>query len=233
MKRVRISIALFAALILVPIVVQAFQSQRDQIAVTIIINATPNPLGMVGPPAPATAIIAKASLEGAPPAIERAFEAQQLHFVSSGKAVLVAQVQKSVRVEASVSPNPNATLLYSDQNAVVVNAEAGIATAFTCVYHVTVHTTITSWTLKQGLSNNFSDGAGNSFNGNTVANNTYLSTPHPTATPFVVYANDGGLWSNLDVNGGIKTYCVDLTIDMPITTPQGTYSSNAIYTLYY
>lgn len=232
MKRVRISIALFTALILIPIVVQAFQTQRAQIGVAIIIDATPNPLGFVGPPAPASAIIAKARLEGAPPAVERAFEAQQLHFTSLGKNV-VAQVQKSVKVEASIQPNPAATLLYSDQTAVVIPAEAGIATAVTCAYHVYVHTTITSWTLKQGLSADFSDGAGDSFLGGNVANNTYLVTPLPTATPFVVYADDGGLWSSVGTGGGIETYCVDLTIDMPITTPQGTYSSNAIYTLYY
>lgn len=233
MKRVRISIALFAALILIPIVAQAIQIQRDQIGVTIIINATPNPLAILGPPAPASAIAVKATLEHAPRAIEQAFEAEQLHFQSIGQNVVAQTVQKSVRVEASIAPNPNATLLYSDQNAVIVNAEAGIPTSFACAYHVTVDASVGSWNLKHGLSADFNNGAGGSFLGGDVANNTYLSTPLPTATPFAVYADDGGTWAQLAVGGYKETFCVDLTVDMPITTPQGTYSSNAIYTLYY
>ncbi len=239
MRHLRTLFVLVTIFALVPIAAQALlQSQRSQVAVTIIINATPNPLGMVGPPAPASAIAITARLHGAPANVERAFEgeAQQLHFTPRDP-VMVAQtsVERGVKVEASVAPNPLGTLLYSDQNSVTLNAEAGIATAFPCVYHVTVHTTQTGWTLKHGLSNNFSDGAGHSFIGASVANNSYIppAAPNPTATPFVVFQTDGGVWAQLGVNSGIQTYCVDLTVTMPITTPQGTYSSNAIYTVYY
>ena len=227
-----VALAIFA---LAPLAVQAFQTQRSQVAVTIIINATPNPLGMSGPPAPASAIAVTARLHNAPAEVERQFEAeaQQLHFMPRDPVMIAQNVQHSVRVEASVAPNPLGTLLYSDQSAVTVNAEAGIATAVSCAYHVTVHTTITSWTLKHGLSNDFSDGAGHTFVGGSVANNTYVTTPNATATPFVVYSTDGGTWANIGIGSGIRTYCVDLTVTMPITTPQGTYSSNAIYTIYY
>ena len=232
MKAFRIALVAFAMLVLIPTIVQAIQTQRGQIGVTIIINVTPNPLGLAMPPPPTGAVVAKATLRGAPPAIERRFEAEQLHF--TGAPVMVAQnVQKGVKVEASIAPNPTATLLYSDQTAVVVNAEAGVATVFSCAYHVTVHTTITSWSLDHGLSVDFNDGAGNTFLGKYVGNNSYVATPRPTATPFTVYADNGGTWNLLQTNGGIQTYCVDLTINMPITTPQGTYSSNAVYTLFY
>ena len=231
MKALRLAIVAFAALALMPIVVQAIQTQRSQIGVTIIINVTPNPLAM-GMPAPAQGgVVAKAVLRGAPLQIERRFEAQQLHFTSTSS--MVAQVQKAVKVEASIAPNPTATLLYSDQNAVVLNAEAGVNAVFPCAYHVTVDTTITSWSLDHGLSNDFSNGSGGSFAGKYVANNSYIATPRPTATPFAVYSTDGGTWNLLQAAGGMQTFCVDLTISMPITTTQGTYSSNAIYTLYY
>lgn len=228
---------LFAILAFVPIAAQALlQSQRSQIAVTIVINATPNPLGMVGPPAPASAIAVTARLHNAPADVERRFEAQaqQLHFVPRDSMVIAqANVQHSVRVEASIAPNPNGTLLYSDQTAVMVSAEAGIATTVTCAYHVTVHTTVTNWSLKHGLATDFADGTGDTFLGGYVRNNSYIAAPNPTSTPFVVYADDGNQWATLQVNSGIQTYCVDLTVNMPIATPQGTYSSNAIYTVYY
>lgn len=240
MKKIRWAFAAFVLFALLPLAAQALlQSQRDQIAVTILINVTPNPLAKAAAPglAPGVGIIAKATLQGAPPAIERAFEAQQLHFIpasaSSGGGQMVAQVQKGVKVEASVAPNPLGTLLYSDTNTATVSAEAGVPTKITCVYHVTVSSTQTSWTLKHGLSNDFSGGSGGSFPGGDVANNSYVASPNPTSTPFLVYTTDGGVWAVLAASGLTKTYCVDLTVSMPITTPQGTYSSNAIYTLYY
>ncbi|MBV8637320.1 MAG: hypothetical protein JO322_04495 [Candidatus Eremiobacteraeota bacterium] len=232
MKKFKAAIVAFAVLVLMPIVVQALQTQRGQIGVTIIINVTPNPLGIAAPPSGAGAIVAKASLRGAPSSVSRVFEAQQLHF-TGGASVVAQNVQRGVKVEASIAPNPTATLLYSDQNAVVVNAEAGVATVVPCAYHVTVHTTVTSWSLDHGLSNDFSDGSGDSFLGGSVANNSYVATPRPTATPFTVYADNGHTWNLLQTNSGIQTYCVDLTVNMPISTPQGTYSSNAIYTLFY
>jgi hypothetical protein len=236
MSRLRSLFVIVAIFALIPIAVQALQTQRSQIAITIIINATPNPLGMLGPPAPTSSIAVTARLHNAPADVERRFEgeAQQLHFGASGP-VQIAQsnVQHSVRVEASVAPNPLGTLLYSDQNSVTINAEAGIATVVPCAYHVTVHTTITGWQLKHGLSNDFSDGSGHSFVGGSVANNSYIATPNPTSTPFVVYATDGGTFAVLQVNSNVQTYCVDLTVNMPIATPQGTYTSNAIYTVYY
>ena len=236
LRHLRTLFIAFAIVALLPVASQALiQSQRSQIAITIIINATPNPLGFVGPPAPASEIAVTARLRGAPADVQRRFEAeaQQVHFVPRDSMVVAQTVQHGVKVEASVAPNPNGTLLYADQSAVTVNAEAGIATVVTCAYHVTVHTTVTNWTLKHGLSNDFSDGAGDTFVGGSVANNSYIAAPNPTSTPFVVFSTNGGVWAVLATNGGIKTYCVDLTVNMPITTPQGTYSSNAIYTVYY
>ncbi len=234
--KLRAAIVAFAVLAMLPLVAQALlQQQRAQIGITIIINATPNPLGYVRAPGASDTIVATATLRGAPPAIERAFEAQQLHFMPTSSGTLVAQAhEKSVRVEAEVTPNPNATLLTTDApgSTVVLSAEAGIATHFACVYHVKVDTTLTGWTLKHGLSADFA-GTATSWPGGDVANNSYLATPNPTSTPFLFYSTDGGVWAVLQVNSGIQTYCVDLTIDMPIATPQGTYSSNAIYTLYY
>ncbi len=239
MKKLRYLFLIFAFLAAAPIVVEAaLQSQQAQIAVTIIVNVTPNPLGYTGKPAIAgNQIVATAKLRGAPPEIERVFEAQQLHFVPKGAEIVAqAQVQHAIKVEAEVTPNPNATLLTSDASGyqVILNAEAGTPTSVPCAYHVQVKTTKTGWTLKHGLAGNFSNGGSDSFVGSSLANNSHVGpTPLPTATPFVVYSTDGGVWAVLQTNSGTQTYCVDLTLNMPITTAQGTYSSNAIYTLYY
>jgi hypothetical protein len=236
----RFALIAFALIILLPIAVEALQSQRAQLGITIIINVTPNPLGYVQAPGASQVggIIAKARLRGAPAKIERTFEAQQLHFtpLSTGRMVAVGP-QHSLRVEAEVTPNPTATLLTTDAggSTVTLSAEAGVPTVFSCVYHVTVQTTVSGWQLKHGLSNDFSNAGGQSFVGGSVANNSYVTpgTPMPTATPFVVYQTNGGTWAVLQVNSATKTYCVDLTVNMPIATPQGQFASNAIYTLYY
>lgn len=212
----------------------AFITQQDQIAVTIVINVTPAPI----PYHPAAIAPAGSSIIGT---TRQAGIVERMHFREVGSSAhfdgpslnlgsAVAQSQKAVRVEAEVSPNPMGTLLYSDQTVVTLNATGGTTTRFTCAYHVTVHTTKTYWQLKHGLSNDFS---GSLFPGKDLANNTYVSAPNPTATPFAVYADDGGVWATLATSGGIVTYCVDLTLTIPAAVPGGAYSSNAIYTLYY
>jgi hypothetical protein len=109
-----------------------------------------------------------------------------------------------------------------------MNATAGTAVTQPCIYTVTVHTTVTSWTLRQGLSGDFASG----FPGTDLANNSYLqgATPQPTSTPFVVYPTS---WTVLASSGGIKTYCVDLTVTVPAAVAGGAYSTNAVYTIYY
>lgn len=230
------ALILFALLAMVPLMCYAgFQQQRAQIGVTVVINVTPNPLvyHRTNGSGATDAIVASAHIRGASPAIERVFEAQQLHFAPMSGA-LVAAAQKGVKVEAEISPNPNGTMLTSDAGGYQAqfNVTAGTPATFPCAYHVTVDTTMTNWTLKHGLSGDFTNNI-TTFPGGDVGNNSYLTTPLPTATPFVVYANDGGTWTILNTNSGTKTYCVDLTISVPGTTAQGTYASNAIYTLYY
>ncbi|MHB8462836.1 MAG: hypothetical protein ACYDA1_09325 [Vulcanimicrobiaceae bacterium] len=215
----------------------AFISQQDQIAVTIVINVTPAPLPYNAP----TSGIAKARPEIVGTA-QQVGIVERVHYRKVGSSAgfdspnvnigekLVAQNQKAVRIEAEVSPNPMGTLLYSDQTLVTLNATGGTTTHFTCPYHVTVHTTKTYWQLKHGLSNDFS---GSLFPGGDLANNTYVSAPNPTATPFTVYSDNGGQWAALATSGGTVTYCVDLTLTIPAAVPGGAYSSNAIYTIYY
>lgn len=210
----------------------SFVQQQDQIAVAILINVTPAPIVLHSAPAPTIAqqqIVAHLSLRGASPALERAFQAQNLHFIS--KPFLVAQNQQSVKVEAEVSPNPKATLLYSNQNSVTINAVGGTAVSLPCAYTVTVDTTRTYWLLYHGLSNDFSG----AFLGGDLANNTYIqgTAPQPTSTPFIVYADNGNSWAHLSTNGLKKTYCVDLSLSVPVSIGQGAYSSNAVYTLYF
>ncbi|MGZ3553447.1 MAG: hypothetical protein ACXWNK_15515, partial [Vulcanimicrobiaceae bacterium] len=149
-----------------------------------------------------------------------------------GDGTLVAQTQAAVRVQASISPNPNATLLYPNNTAIPISGTAGTTVTMPCAYTVTVHTTVTSWTLREGLSNDFS---GTTFPGSDLANNTYLqgATPNPSATAFTVYPDANNTWSVLSASGGIKTYCVDLILKIPVAVPGGAYSTNAVYTLYY
>uniref|UniRef100_E6Q476 Uncharacterized protein n=1 Tax=mine drainage metagenome TaxID=410659 RepID=E6Q476_9ZZZZ len=213
--------AAFIALATVAVALATFVQQRDQIAVTIIVNVTP---------APRMAAYAPTATTGSD--IRAAFTLDTKRAVRAGAISLnnlVAQNQQAVRVEASVQPNPLGTLLVSNQNSVTINATAGTTVVVPCAYTVTVDTTITYWELYDGLFADFSS----TFPGNDLANNTYITTPLATATPFFVYSDNGGHWAALETSGGIKTYCVDLTLTIPVSVSGGTYSTNAVYTLYY
>jgi hypothetical protein len=202
-----------------------FVSQRDQIAVDIIINVTPPPVVYKGPSVSPDRILTRVQMRA---------EGSGERFDALPAPRLVAQntPQQPVKVQAEVTPNPYATLLYSNVSFVTVNAVAGTTVTVKCAYTVTASTTVSYFQLYHGLSNDFAS----NFPGGDVANNTYISTatPQPTSTPFVVYADDGGKWALLGTNGYKQTYCVDLTVTVPIgVTAPGTYSSNAVYTIYF
>ena len=214
-------LAAFVALATVSAALALFVQQRDQIAVTIIVNVTP---------APRMAAYAPTATTGSK--IRAAFSLDTKHAIRAGALSLdnlVAQNQQAVRVEASVQPNPLGTLLVSNLNSVTINATAGTTVVVPCAYTITVNTTVTYWDLYDGL---FADFAA-TFPGKDLANNTYLTSPLATATPFYVYSDDGGTWTSVETNGGTKTYCVDLTLSIPVSVSGGTYSTNAVYTLYY
>ncbi len=223
MKRVSRT-ALFAAFLLfasVTVALALFVQQRDQIAVTIIVNVTPAPRMAAYAPTATTAS-----------QIRAAFSLDTQHALRAGALSLnnlVAQNQQAVRVEASVQPNPLGTLLVSNKNSVTINATAGTTVVVPCAYTITVNTTVTYWQLKDGVYSDFSG----TFPGNDLANNTYITTPLPTATPFFVYLDDGGQFALRETSAGTKTFCVDLTLSIPISVSGGTYSTNAVYTLYF
>lgn len=205
------------------------QTQRDQIAIFIQVNVTPAPI--VYRSTRREPMIIAAHLLSRGRGSDRFVDAAELQ---SGNLVAQSTAQSAVRVQASVSPNPNATLLYSNVPSVIINQTAG-TTAMTpvCVYTVTVDTpSTTSWTLDDGLSGDFIT---SSWPGKLLANNTYLQggTPQPTATPFIVYASNNNSWNPKEKASGMHTYCVTLTLSIPSTVKQGTYSTNAIYTLYF
>lgn len=215
------AVAGFMLLIVAP-AIATLQSQRAQITVTVVVNVTPNPLGYNGTvPAPAGV--------GAPISARFALRAR-----GSEPAVdnLVAQtsvsVQHGLKVQAQVTPNPQGTMLVSNQQSVQVSGTAGTTVTQSCLYTVTVNTAQTSWTLDDGLSANLASG----FPGNDLSNNTYLQsgTPKPAATPFIVYPT---AWTAVAASTLSKTYCIDLSVTIPAAVTGGTYSTNAVYTLYY
>ncbi len=223
MKRAQRSL-LFAAFLVVTaigVALATFIQQRDQIAVTIIVNVTPAPRMAADLPSASTGSHIRA-----------AFTVDRRRSLRAGALSLnnlIAQSQQAVRVEASIQPNPLGTLLYSNLNSVTLNATAGTTVVLPCAYTVTVDSTQSKWYLKDGLYQDFSG----SFPGRSLANNTYITVPQPTATPFFVYSDDGGVWYQVATNGLKQTYCVDLTLTIPVSVPGGTYSTNAVYTLYY
>jgi hypothetical protein len=246
MKRMRPFLIAFAVLLAIPVIVQAtIQQQRAQEQVTITINVTPAPLAMLPKGHGAldrtgSGIVAR--LSGGNMSAGQGFHAESLKFVASNT---VAQNQGAVLIQAEVSPNPNATLLYPSNcggqfptsgvcgTVSLPGQTAGTTVVYKCVYDITVDTTQTSWTLESGLYTDWYDGASQHFAGSYVGYSGYVSpSPAPTATPFIVYS-DGQAWTDFAINGGTKTYCVNLTVTIPAATAGGAYTSNAVYTLFY
>lgn len=199
------------------------QTQQDQIGVYVLVNVTPAVAYHQGPSGDTIAM--RMAMRGRGSAL----------FTDTFQKVSpteVAQQQAGVRVQAEVSPNPKGTLLYSNTPSVPINQVAGTTQTIPCAYTVTVDTPpTTSWTLDDGLSNDF----GNGFPGGDLRNNTYLqaATPLPTSTPFIVYPDNNNTWNTKEKSSGMQTYCVTLTLSIPAAAGSGAYSTNAIYTLFY
>ena len=202
------------------------QSQRSQIGISIVVNVTPGPLSYE------TRTVGSS---GVPIAAHFALRARGSQDAVDSVAIqgltnMVAQAaaQHSLKVETKVTPNPAGTLLTSNFSSVAMSGTAGTTITQPCIFTVAVKTTVTAWTLREGLSADLTGG----FPGKDIGNDSYLqgNTPQPTSTPFIVYPT---AWTILASSGQSKTYCVDLTITIPPTLPGGTYSTNAIYTLYY
>lgn len=209
-------------------------TQQAQMSVTIIVNVTPSPLAYVPHQEPGAGnmpVIASISLDrAAPPALQRAFRAENLKFApDTSNMIAQAQVQHGVLVQAEVTPNPKATILTNNApgSTVILNQTVGTTQQWPCVFTVTVDM-ITAWSLEQGITSDFASG----FPGKDLANNSYVSTPRPTATPYVVYADDGSEWSLLGSGSAKTTYCVTLTLTIPTGVSGGAYVTNAIYTLF-
>ena len=211
----------------------ALTSLQAQIGITLIVNVSPSPIAYAPHAVPAglgsPGIVARETVLRETPAMQREFDAQALHFDENGQQI-VAQVQKPLLVQAEVTPNPNATLLLSSTPEIQIGATVGSTVQIPCAFTVQVSST-KSWTLYHGLGTDFSS----TFPGKDVGNDSYVqsATPKPTSTPFVVYADDSSTWAVLGTGNTITTYCVTLTITVPAAVTPGTYSSNAIYTLYF
>lgn len=208
-----------------------FQMQRDQIAVTIIVNVTPAPIAYRSRPSAAAEtapIVARLRVR---PARGSDADVDDFRLGNSTLVAQTSQTQQAVKVTANVTPNPNATMLYSNVPAVNIDQTAGTTVTWSCWYKITVDEAL-AWTLYDGLSQDFKT---STFAGGNLRNNTYISTatPQPAPTAFAVYSTDGGKWATLANSSGLKTYCVDLVLNIPVSVPQGSYSSNAVYTLYF
>jgi len=204
-------------------------SQQAQIAVTVVVPVSGTPVAYVPHAAPygGQPVIASIALRRATPSFGRVFRAEALQFDSADSDV-VAQVQNPLLVQAEVTPNPKATILYSNNPGYTFPpVPPGSTTKETCAFTVTVDM-LTTWSLEQGVGADFASG----FNGNDLANNSYVSTPHPTSTPYVVYADDGKQWSLLGTGSTKTVYCIDLTVTVPPGVLDGTYTTNVVYTLF-
>lgn len=202
------------------------QTQRAQQYVAITVNVTPGPYGYGPAGSGHVGEIAYAHKHGRGGGADDALAPT---LSAAPRLIAQASVQQSVPVQANVSPDPMAGTFAITPNSATLSVQAGNSVTVSCAYQVKIVTTITLWTVDVGLANDFSG----SFNGNNLAHNSYLATPKPTATPFIVYPDNNNAWAIMDKNGGNKTYCVDLTLNVPITVLGGVYSTTAVYTLYY
>ncbi len=235
MKRLQLLIIAVGALVLALVLAQpvkaTIQTQQAQIAITIVVPVAGTPIAYVPHQVPAHGqpVVSSIGLRRAASALRRPFRAEALQFGSN--IVAQAQVQNPLLVQAEVTPNPKATILISNTPSYTFNpgVAPGSIVHATCAFTVTVNMS-SAWSLEEGITSDFSS----TFLGKDLANDTYknAATPLPTSTPYIVYADDGKVWSGLASGTAITTYCVDLTVTVPAATTDGVYFTNAVYTLF-
>lgn len=245
MKRMRLFLVLFTLAAAMPVIVDAsLQSQRAFITVNIALNVF-NVLGMRAPGATNSGSAIAARLIVNKDEDPRNYaNAESLSFSDGqfvgGQVVAQAVKQGAVEVRASISPNPQGTLLYASCTGIPVgcpgvteNVTAGTQSTIACAYDVVVDTTQTAWTVEHGLVTDFENTLNQvAFSGHLLYNNSHIGAPLPVYTPFIVYS-DGQSWIVMGASGGMKTFCVDLQITVPNSVLTGVYNSNAYYSLYY
>ncbi|HTV92799.1 MAG TPA: hypothetical protein VMG98_08800 [Verrucomicrobiae bacterium] len=244
MKRLQVFLVaagcMMLALVLAQPVKATIQTQQMQISIDVSVQVVGTPVvGYVPHQAPAQAGVPSiaAALRRASPSLEHAFHAEGLRF--EGDSTLVAQAtppQHSVLVQAEVTPNPKGTILVSNVPDVMMTAAPGQTVTLMPACYLTVSVNMsTAWSLEEGVATLLTDSAsGATLPGTALANNTYKNsgTPQPAATPYIVYATDGSVWSGLASGTAITTYCVNLTVTVPATAADGTYTTYAVYTLF-
>jgi len=199
----------------------AFVTQRAQRSVYILVNVTPGPYGYVNP--------------------NDLFDAHKIgrgsemftDAIAPAQTQVIAAAQHSLKVEARVTPDPTATLLYANTNAVSLSGTAGTVVTQPCAYTITVQTAVTAWQMKTGLASDF---ASNFTGGNLYYKfyDTPGGTPPATYTQFTVYPTTGqNAWQPMTSGSGTHTYCIDLQLNIPISVHSGAYGTNAVYTLYW
>ncbi|HUA09005.1 MAG TPA: hypothetical protein VMA98_06990 [Candidatus Acidoferrales bacterium] len=244
MTRLRLLFVAVALLVLSVLWTQPVQatiaSQQSQISVLVVVDVvgtpvpTATPVGYLPFASPAQAgqpVISSVAVRRLTTSQERPFQAESLEFSGDDSTIVAqAQVQNPLLVQAEVSPNPKATLLVSDYPTVTMTAPPGGSASLPACYFTVKVNMSTTWSLEQGITNDFVTG----FPGTDLRNNTYKNsaTPQPTSTPYVVYADDGSEWSVLGSGTAITTYCVDLTVTVPSSVTDGPYSTYAVYTLF-
>lgn len=238
MKRLQISLIaaglMMLALVLAQPVKATIQSEQAQLLLNVSVQVVGTPVGYVPHQASGQMTIAS-TLRRAAPSIQRAFNAEGIHFEGDSSLVAQAQVQHSVLVQAEVTPNPKGTILVSNVPNVAMTAAPGqtvTTTSSPCALTVSVNMS-SAWSLEEGAATAMTSGT-STFPNTALANNTFLNsgTPRPAATPYIVYASDGNVWSGLASGSTITTYCVVLSIAVPATAVDGTYSTTVVYTLY-
>lgn len=199
----------------------ATQLQRSQIGVAITVNVTPGPFGY----------------RVNPRKHERLARAIGIRASAPREVIAQTSSQGGVPVQANVTPNPNATLLYSNTAAISLSGTAGTTIQQQCAFTVSVGTKIvSSWNLDAALSNDFIDPT--KWNGNQLSYNMLVSpvgtrpSPEPS-TAFYVYPDNNNNFVIAAHNGYTVTYCVDLFLTIPVTVLGGVYNTTAIYALYY
>lgn len=241
MKRLQIFLIaagfMMLALVLAQPVKATIQTQQAQIFLNISVQVVGTPVvGYVPHQTQAGVPSIASALRRALPSLQRAFHAEGIHFEGDSTLIAQAQVQHSVLVQAEVTPNPKGTILVSNVPNVMMTAAPGQTVQLMprCALTVTVNMA-TAWSLEEGIATDLTDPSnGAAFAGKYLANDTYKNsaTPLPTSTPYIVYATDGSVWSGLGSGTAITTYCVDLTVSVPASTTDGTYTTDAVYTLF-
>jgi hypothetical protein len=210
-------------------------------SINFVVTPSPTPIGFVAPQHKTPANIAQATAltanpYGGPVRVAMGPSAYDVPMFGPQPPMVLAQSspQGAVPVQFIAKPDPNATFLHFVPHQTTLFAGYGLNPTYICAFEIYGFMTST-WKIVDWGFNTVASGTG-TFPIENLPATSFLSwfAEGVSTTTKTVY--NGGSPGEVTFNGVANVsqqHCIDLTLNVPASTPAGTYTASIQYTLQY